>query len=67
MHPILPITVPVKKIKGAARQCYVVTLSVNRPLALRLQNGQDPLMAFRNPQVSHYQYRHNIIKLSWGL
>ena len=22
MHPILPVTVPVKKIKGTARQCY---------------------------------------------
>ena len=22
MRPILPVTVPVKKIKGAARQCY---------------------------------------------
>ena len=37
-QPILPITVAVRKIKGAARECYIdrdvdvtVTLSVNRP------------------------------------
>ena len=32
MQPILLITVSVKKIKGAARQRYVVTLDVTRPL-----------------------------------
>ena len=35
MQPLLPITVPVKKIKGADRQCNVVTLGVNRPLKIR--------------------------------
>ena len=34
MQPILPVTVPVKKIKGAARQRYVVTFGVNRLLKL---------------------------------
>ena len=29
MQPIIPVTVPVKKIKGAARQRNVVTLSVD--------------------------------------
>ena len=33
MQPILPVTVPIKKIKGATRQRYVVTLGVNRPLS----------------------------------
>ena len=28
MQPVLPVTVPVKKIKGAARQRYVVTLAL---------------------------------------
>ena len=39
IQPILPITVPVKKIKGAVRQHYVdvdigvtVTLGMNKPL-----------------------------------
>ena len=32
MQPILPITVPVRKIKGVTRQRNVVTLGVNRPL-----------------------------------
>ena len=32
MQPNLPVTVPVKKIKGATRQHNVVTLGVNRPL-----------------------------------
>ena len=32
MQPILPVTVPVKKIKGAAHQRYIVMLSVNRLL-----------------------------------
>ena len=31
MQPILPATVPVKKIKGAARQSNVGTIGVNRP------------------------------------
>ena len=32
VQPILPATVPVKKIKGAGRQRYVVTLGVKGPL-----------------------------------
>ena len=31
MQPILPVIVSVKKIKGAARQRYVVTLGVDEP------------------------------------
>ena len=40
MQPILTVTVPIRKIKGAARQQYVdvtVSLGVNRPLRCKMK------------------------------